>query len=77
MCRKIVCACGKVSWAGCGQHVAGVLAGVADDAKCAALAAGKPALAPASSRDPCPAAAAEAAPAPAPAASAAAPAGAK
>ncbi|WP_187366130.1 hypothetical protein [Trebonia kvetii] len=44
MCRPVPCkTCGKTSWAGCGQHVAQVKAGVPADQWCAGhpAAAGK------------------------------------
>jgi hypothetical protein len=35
MCRAVTCrVCGKVSWAGCGQHVERVLADVAPEDRC-------------------------------------------
>ena len=35
MCRPASCKiCGKTTWAGCGQHVDQVLAGVARDQRC-------------------------------------------
>lgn len=35
MCRAVSCKqCGKMSWAGCGQHVDQVLAGVPRDLRC-------------------------------------------
>jgi hypothetical protein len=35
MCRAVRCkTCGKTTWAGCGQHVDQVMAGVARDARC-------------------------------------------
>lgn len=35
MCRAVRCRrCGKVTWAGCGSHVAQVRAGVPDDQWC-------------------------------------------
>jgi len=36
MCRAVACkTCGKTTWAGCGQHVQQVLAGVAAAQRCA------------------------------------------
>lgn len=36
MCRQVTCkTCGKVTWAGCGQHVDEALAGVPRSARCA------------------------------------------
>jgi hypothetical protein len=70
MCRKIACACGKATWAGCGQHVDAALAGVADADRCEAVRAGKPPIAVSQTRDPCPAAKAKAPAAAAPAAKA-------
>jgi len=36
MCRAVRCkTCGKTTWAGCGQHVQQVMAGIARDARCA------------------------------------------
>ncbi len=35
MCRAVRCkTCGKTTWAGCGQHVSQVMAGVARDDRC-------------------------------------------
>lgn len=35
MCRAVTCRkCGKASWAGCGQHVSQVMAGVPASARC-------------------------------------------
>lgn len=35
MCRPVRCKqCAKITWAGCGQHVAAVRAGVPDDRWC-------------------------------------------
>ncbi|HTY71375.1 MAG TPA: hypothetical protein VMI11_03015 [Actinomycetes bacterium] len=35
MCRQVTCRrCGKASWAGCGQHVNQVLAGVPKSQRC-------------------------------------------
>ncbi|MBD8871083.1 hypothetical protein [Nocardioides donggukensis] len=35
MCRRVTCrTCGKASWAGCGQHVDQVMAGVPKSARC-------------------------------------------
>lgn len=35
MCRATTCRkCGKTTWAGCGQHVQTVMAGVPDDQRC-------------------------------------------
>ena len=35
MCRAVRCkTCGKTTWAGCGQHVNQVMAGVARDDRC-------------------------------------------
>ena len=54
MCRSVTCACGKASWAGCGQHVESVLGSVKDEDRCPAVRRGQPAIAPGSSRSPCP-----------------------
>jgi hypothetical protein len=36
MCRAVTCKkCGKITWAGCGQHVSQVLAGVPAAQRCA------------------------------------------
>jgi hypothetical protein len=36
MCRPVTCKkCGKITWAGCGQHVSQVLAGVPAAQRCA------------------------------------------
>lgn len=36
MCRRVTCRrCGKVGWAGCGQHVDQVMAGVPTASRCA------------------------------------------
>jgi hypothetical protein len=36
MCRAVTCrTCGKTTWAGCGQHVAQVMAGVPTGDRCA------------------------------------------
>lgn len=36
MCRAVTCRkCGKITWAGCGQHVNQVLAGVPASRRCA------------------------------------------
>ena len=36
MCRAVTCRhCGKITWAGCGQHVNQVLAGVPASQRCA------------------------------------------
>ena len=36
MCRAVTCKkCGKTTWAGCGQHVSQVLAGVPASQRCA------------------------------------------
>jgi hypothetical protein len=36
MCRQVTCRkCGKVTWAGCGQHVDQVMRGVRDSERCA------------------------------------------
>jgi len=36
MCRAVKCrVCGKVTWAGCGQHVEQVMAGVPASQRCA------------------------------------------
>ena len=36
MCRAVTCRkCGKTTWAGCGQHVKQVLAGVPASQRCA------------------------------------------
>ncbi len=36
MCRAVTCRkCGKASWAGCGQHVNQVLAGIPASRRCA------------------------------------------
>jgi len=55
MCRKINCACGKVTWAGCGQHLF-ILDDVKDADRCPAIRTGLPPLPPSQTRDPCPAA---------------------
>lgn len=35
MCSPVRCSdCGKVTWAGCGQHVEEALAGVPDEQRC-------------------------------------------
>ncbi len=35
MCRPATCSiCGKTTWAGCGQHVDQVMAGVPNDQRC-------------------------------------------
>lgn len=35
MCRRVTCKiCGKATWAGCGQHVNQVMAGVPRDGRC-------------------------------------------
>jgi len=35
MCRAVKCGtCGKTTWAGCGAHVAQVMAGVPEDRRC-------------------------------------------
>lgn len=35
MCRAVTCkVCGKTTWAGCGQHVSQVMAGVPKDNQC-------------------------------------------
>jgi len=35
MCRAVMCkTCGKTTWAGCGQHVDSVMAGVPSGARC-------------------------------------------
>jgi hypothetical protein len=35
MCRAVTCKkCGKITWAGCGQHVSQVLAGVPASRRC-------------------------------------------
>jgi hypothetical protein len=35
MCRAVTCKkCGKITWAGCGQHVSQVLAGVPANQRC-------------------------------------------
>ena len=35
MCRKVTCStCGKPTWAGCGNHIASALAGVAEGDRC-------------------------------------------
>jgi hypothetical protein len=35
MCRAVTCkTCGKTTWAGCGQHVDAVLAGVPKNQRC-------------------------------------------
>ena len=45
MCRRITCrACGKPSFAGCGQHIEQVLAGVAAADRCACLPGERPGL---------------------------------
>jgi lipoate-protein ligase B len=36
MCRQVTCRrCGNATWAGCGQHVSQVMAGVAKSKRCA------------------------------------------
>ncbi len=36
MCRAVMCrTCKKITWTGCGQHVAGVMAGVPAEDRCA------------------------------------------
>jgi hypothetical protein len=36
MCRAVTCRkCGKTTWAGCGQHVSQVMAGVPASRRCA------------------------------------------
>jgi hypothetical protein len=36
MCRAVTCRkCGKTTWAGCGQHVSQVMAGVPASQRCA------------------------------------------
>ena len=36
MCRAVTCkTCGKTTWAGCGQHVTQVMAGVPSSNRCA------------------------------------------
>ena len=41
MCRAVTCKqCGKITWAGCGQHVSQVLAGVPASQRCHGHAAG-------------------------------------
>jgi hypothetical protein len=56
MCRATTCACGKASWAGCGQHnpMETVLGGVKDEDRCPAVRSGQPPLAPGQHRSPCP-----------------------
>ena len=35
MCRAVTCReCGKTTWAGCGQHVSQVMAGIPADRRC-------------------------------------------
>ncbi|HVO29654.1 MAG TPA: hypothetical protein VMV18_02920 [bacterium] len=35
MCQRIKCSeCGKPTWAGCGRHIEGALAGVPKEARC-------------------------------------------
>ncbi|WP_336644817.1 hypothetical protein [Microbacterium sp. USHLN186] len=35
MCRAVTCrTCGKTTWAGCGQHVDSVMAGVPSNRRC-------------------------------------------
>jgi hypothetical protein len=35
MCRAVTCKkCGKITWAGCGQHVSQVMAGVPASRRC-------------------------------------------
>jgi hypothetical protein len=35
MCRPVTCrACGKTTWAGCGQHIDQVMRGVPKDERC-------------------------------------------
>ena len=47
MCRAATCGkCGKITWAGCGQHVEQVMAGVPASRRCPGHAAG-PAAGPA------------------------------
>jgi hypothetical protein len=42
MCRRVTCpSCGKVAWAGCGQHVSQVMAGVPDNDRCTCSADGR------------------------------------
>jgi hypothetical protein len=55
MCRKTTCSCGKISWAGCGQHVDSVLGNIKDEDRCPAVRTGMPPIPPSQSRDPCPA----------------------
>ena len=45
MCRAVTCkTCGKTTWAGCGQHVGQVMAGVPSGDRCPGHArTGKPA----------------------------------
>lgn len=51
MCVRVQCnSCGKATWAGCGAHVASVMAGVPAEAQCRcreqAASSGKPQDAP-------------------------------
>jgi hypothetical protein len=46
MCRRATCkTCGKTTWAGCGQHVDQVMAGVPRAARCPGHAADRTAAA--------------------------------
>ena len=48
MCRAVTCRkCGKTTWAGCGQHVSQVLAGVPASQRCTGHARGAAASHPA------------------------------
>lgn len=41
MCRAVACRkCGKTTWAGCGQHVSQVMAGVPASQRCPGHASG-------------------------------------
>lgn len=46
MCKPVDCAsCGKTTWAGCGEHIADVKAGVPDEQWCTCPRADAPASA--------------------------------
>ena len=50
MCRAVTCRkCGKTTWAGCGQHVKQVMAGVPASQRCAGHASDPAASDPAAS----------------------------
>ncbi|CAB4336808.1 unannotated protein [freshwater metagenome] len=35
MCRQVLCdSCKKITWAGCGEHIAEAMAGVPDENRC-------------------------------------------